>query len=145
MSIGNYYFERIEYRISKRVSAENFLAKYFGSADEKIRRICLASLFGSAGQNMELGRGFHCEFGNNTYFGRDFSCGENLQIDDHAPVYIGKNVHIGNNVRIKILLTAGEEGYTAKPVYIGDDVSIDDNVVIEPGSVIGYNSIVKND
>ncbi|MBR4121955.1 MAG: hypothetical protein IKR06_01545, partial [Erysipelotrichaceae bacterium] len=32
-----------------------------------------------------------------------------------------------------------------KPVYIGDDVSIDDNVVIEPGSVIGYNSIVKND
>ena len=144
MSIGNYYFERIEYRISKRVRAENFLAKYFGSADERIRRVCLASLFGSASRDMVLGRGFHCEFGNNTYFGRNFSCGENLQIDDHAPVYIGNNVHVGNNVK-KTLLHATGDGYTAKPVYIGDDVSIDDNVVIEPGSVIGYNSIVKND
>ena len=142
MSMGKYYSENKQYRISKRVRAESFLAKYFSSKDTAVRKICLHSLFGSVGAGTVLGEGFHCVFGNNTYLGKAFSCGENVAIDDHAPVYIGNNVHMGNNVRIRTLMSSGNDGFVAKPVYIGDNVSIDDNTVIEPGSVIAYNSIV---
>ena len=144
MSIGKYYSVNKEYRISKRVRAESCLAKYFSCKDASARKVFLHTLFGSVGTDAVLGEGFRCVFGSNTYLGKAFSCGENVSIDDHAPVYIGNNVHIGNNVRIRTLMSSGQDGYIAKPVYIGDNVSINDDVVIEPSAIIGYNSIVTN-
>ncbi|MBR3151538.1 MAG: hypothetical protein IKF46_06095 [Erysipelotrichaceae bacterium] len=144
MSIGKYYSVNKEYRISKRVRAESCLAKYFSCKDASARKVFLHTLFGSVGTDAVLEEGFRCVFGSNTYLGKAFSCGENVSIDDHAPVYIGNNVHIGNNVRIRTLMSSGQDGYIAKPVYIGDNVSINDDVIIEPGAIIGYNSIVTN-
>ena len=67
MSLGKYYSVNKEYRISKRVRAESYLAKYFSSRDASARKVFLHSLFGSVGTDTVLGEGFRCVFGSNTY------------------------------------------------------------------------------
>lgn|GEM_PF-1042096 len=88
-----------------------------------------------------FGYDFFCAFGNLYGEGVWFS---NTYILDYAPVYFGKSVTIGPDVKI---ITSWHEisnfnMVKAEPIIIEDNVWITMNAIILPGVTIGRNSII---
>jgi acetyltransferase-like isoleucine patch superfamily enzyme len=84
---------------------------------------------------------FYCAFGNLHGEGVWFT---NTYILDYAPVYFGKHITIGPDVKI---ITSWHEISNfnivkAEPIEIGDNVWITMNAIILPGVTIGGNSII---
>ncbi|MBO4693380.1 MAG: hypothetical protein J5659_03180 [Clostridia bacterium] len=103
----------------------------------------------------------HFQQGNNLYIGKNFSCGYNFVVLDHAKVCIGDNVMIAPNVtissaahpkiaeqRIVSLFDNVFEPYgkgeieIISPVATGDNVWIASGAIICPGVMIGDNSSI---
>lgn len=91
---------------------------------------------------------FRCDYVYNIEIGENFYSNYNLIILDCAKVIIGDNVLIRPNVSI---YTAGhplhcekrnQEYEYAFPISIGNNVWIGGNVVINPGIIIGDNSVI---
>jgi acetyltransferase-like isoleucine patch superfamily enzyme len=84
---------------------------------------------------------FYCAFGNLHGEGVWFT---NTYILDYAPVYFGKHITIGPDVKI---ITSWHEISNfnivkAEPIVIEDNVWITMNAIILPGVTIGENSII---
>jgi maltose O-acetyltransferase len=85
--------------------------------------------------------GFYCAFGNLIGESVWFS---NTYILDYAPIYFGKNITIGPDVK---LITSWHELENvnivkAKPIIIENNVWITMNAIILPGVTIGENAVV---
>lgn len=91
---------------------------------------------------------FHCDYGENILIGAQTRIARGCLILDSAPVYIGKNVAIGQCVHIYTATHPLEyrernkgEG-ASRPVRIGDNVQIGKDVVICPGVEIGDCAVI---
>ena len=100
---------------------------------------------------------FNCDYGFNTYVGKNFYANHGCTILDAAPVRIGKNCLLGPHVVLSTVnhpLNA-EQRRTgieqALPITIGDDVWLAANVTvaagvsIADGVVVGAGSVVLDD
>lgn len=126
--------------------------------DEKEKRTAiLKRLLPHIDETAFLQGPLHFDYGDNTYFGKNFYANFNLTVLDCAAVTIGDNVMIGPNCSIVTAihpLTAQERNYRfkddgtpytveyAKPVTIGDNCWIASNVTIIGGVKIGNGCVI---
>jgi len=133
-----------------RLAVRQKLAAYNSSASShhKQRRLLLADILGSVGQNVFIEPPFHCDYGKHLFIGHGVFFNFNCVVLDVAPVTIGNNVFVGPAVQIYTVnhpLAAAERRTgieQAAPITIGDDVWLGGGVIICPGIRIGARSVI---
>jgi acetyltransferase-like isoleucine patch superfamily enzyme len=92
-------------------------------------------------KNAHFDFGFYCAFGNLIGESVWFT---NTYILDYAPIYFGKNITIGPDVKLITSWHVLENVniVKAKPIIIKDNVWITMNAIILPGVIIGENSVI---
>ncbi|MCP4323292.1 MAG: sugar O-acetyltransferase [Psychromonas sp.] len=111
------------------------------------RKNILKSLFGKY-SNTHIEPPFHCDMGDNIFFGEGgfLNCG--VKILDIAPVTIGEYVLVAPNVVIATVdhpvdLAERVKPYAcAEPITIGDSVWLGAGAVVLGGVTIGDNSVI---
>ncbi len=114
------------------------------SEREKLAR----ELLGSAGEELDIQPGFHCDNGKNIHVGARFTANFNVTILDGAEVRFGDYCMVGPGTLISTTghPLEGEERRQrlaiSTPISIGDDVWIGGNCTILSGVHIGSNVVV---
>ncbi len=112
------------------------------------RKKMLIQLFGDIGENAMVWQPIWCDYGYNTFIGKDFFSNHNLYIMDGGKVTIGNHVFIGPNCCIATAehaidaeqRDAGLE--VAKPITIGNHVWLGAGVTVLGGVTIGDNTVI---
>ena len=141
------FAEEMFWARDKCLELDNIPYAEFGRRVELVRE-----LFGSAGKNPFVERGFKCEQGKNIHVGDNFYCNFNCTIYDSFTVTIGDNVMIGPNVTIctathpveKALRLDPTKCEYALPIVIGDNVWIGGGAFINPGVTIGEGAVIAS-
>ena len=112
------------------------------------REAAARELLGSAGPELDIQPGFHCDNGKNIHVGARFTANFNVTILDGATVTFGDYCMVGPNT---LIATTGhpleaqgrrERLAMSEPITIGDDVWIGGNCTITGGVTIGSNVVV---
>ncbi len=112
------------------------------------REKILRSLLNKVGSKPEIGKGFCCLLGGQTWIGDDFRAGTGLFIRDEAPVTIGDRVRVGDRVLILTADPTVDEGIPSL-VRIGSGARIGSGSILLPGAkveedaLIGPGSIIR--
>ena len=122
------------------------LASFDLSHEERAR--IAKQLLGKTGENVVLGVGFTCDYGENIEVGENFYTNYGVCILDVCKVKIGDNCLIAPQVGIytachpidRETRVSGLE--FGKPITIGNDCWIGGHAVINPGVTLGDNVIV---
>ncbi|WP_434635983.1 maltose O-acetyltransferase [Klebsiella sp. I138] len=134
-----------------RLRARQLLHRYNHSApDERDwRKICLAELFGQAG-DAYIEPTFRCDYGYNIFLGANFYANFDCVMLDVCPIHIGDNCMLAPGVHIYTAthpLDAAERNSGkeyGKPVTIGHNVWIGGRAVINPGITVGDNAVIAS-
>lgn len=116
--------------------------------DSAAREAAARALLGSAGPELDIQPGFHCDNGKNITVGRRFTANFNATILDGAPVTFGDFCMVGPGTLISTtghpLEAQGRRDRLAisKPVTFGDDVWIGGNCTVLPGITVGSNVVI---
>lgn len=116
--------------------------------DSAAREAAARALLGSAGPELDIQPGFHCDNGKNITVGRRFTANFNVTILDGAPVTFGDFCMVGPGTLISTtghpLEAQGRHDRLAvsEPITFGDDVWIGGNCTILPGVTVGSNVII---
>lgn len=116
--------------------------------DSAAREAAARALLGSAGPELDIQPGFHCDNGKNITVGRRFTANFNVTILDGAPVTFGDFCMVGPGTLISTtghpLEAQGRRDRLAisKPVTFGDDVWIGGNCTVLPGITVGSNVVI---
>lgn len=116
--------------------------------DSAAREAAARALLGSAGPELDIQPGFHCDNGKNITVGRRFTANFNVTILDGAPVTFGDFCMVGPGTLISTtghpLEAQGRRDRLAvsEPITFGDDVWIGGNCTILPGVTAGSNVII---
>ena len=117
-------------------------------SEGKKRDEILRKLFGSFGSNSVIETPLRCDYGLNTYWGKNSFANHNLIILDVCPIYVGDFVLMGPDVKLygathptdpQQRMDGLEYG---KPIRIGNNVWIGGGVVVVAGVTIGDNSVI---
>ena len=112
------------------------------------REAAARELLGSAGDELDIQPGFHCDNGKNIHVGRRFTANFNVTILDGATVTFGDYCMVGPGTLIS---TTGHplDGKArrdriaiSRPITIGSDVWVGGNCTILGGVTIGSNVVV---
>lgn len=118
------------------------------TTDAARRELAARSLLGSAGEELDIQPGFHCDNGKNIHVGNRFTANFNVTILDGAEVRFGDYCMVGPNT---LIATTGHPLQGAErrnrlaishPISIGNDVWIGGNCTILGGVHIGSNAVV---
>lgn len=132
------------------------LAQYNMCFDPDTKQIWIQKLIGNIGKGSLIQTPFYCEFGINIHIGENSFLNLNITMLDGAPITIGNNVMIGPGCQFYTpnhpIHYQERRGWQTQcfPITIEDDVWIGGQVIITPGitvgsrSIIGANSLVKN-
>ncbi len=150
MAAGKLYTSADPQLRSEHLKAKERTRKYNATleTEDDLRKEMLKEILGSAGENAFVEPPFHCDYGINTYVGKNFYANYNFTLLDTADVTIGDEVMCGPNVSIfaashpidPVTRASGLE--CGRPVKIGDYVWIGGNSVICPGVTIGNNVVI---
>lgn len=116
--------------------------------DSAAREAAARALLGSAGPELDIQPGFHCDNGKNITVGRRFTANFNVTILDGAPVTFGDFCMVGPGTLISTtghpLQAQGRRDRLAisEPITFGDDVWIGGNCTVLPGITVGSNVII---
>lgn len=116
--------------------------------DSAAREAAARALLGSAGPELDIQPGFHCDNGKNITVGRRFTANFNVTILDGAPVTFGDFCMVGPGTLVSTtghpLEAQGRRDRLAisKPVTFGDDVWIGGNCTVLPGITVGSNVVI---
>lgn len=105
-------------------------------------------LFAQAGDGSYIEPPFHCDFGCNTYVGKNFYCNYDCVFLDCGRITIGDNVMLGPKVALYAVNHAIDPAIRVyhhdcpKPITIGDNVWIGGSAVVCPGVTIGENTVI---
>lgn len=116
--------------------------------DSAAREAAARALLGSAGPELDIQPGFHCDNGKNITVGRRFTANFNVTILDGAPVTFGDFCMVGPGTLISTtghpLEAQGRRDRLAisKPVTFGNDVWIGGNCTVLPGITVGSNVVI---
>ncbi len=130
---------------SKRLTREyNNLTEF----DNERKQEILKDLFGKIGENSYIEAPLRCDYGCNTYIGKEFYANYDLIILDIAKVEIGNNCMFGP--RCMILSAAhpidkdirNEKLEYGKHIKIGNNCWFGGGVIINPGVEIGDNVVI---
>ncbi len=131
----------------QRDIAHSYCAEY-NRAPSKGNFKKIKKLFNSAGNNLIIERGFHCDYVNKISFGNDVYVNINCTMLDGGIISIGDNCLIGPNVQLITInhpLSPQDRlkklSY-AEDITIGNNVWIGASVIILPGVKIGDNSVI---
>ena len=119
-----------------------------GAGHHKQRRLLLAELFASVGQNLFIEPPFFCDYGKHIQFGDNVFLNVNCVLLDVAAIRIGNNVFFGPNVQLYTVnhpldaATRRTGIERAAPINIGDDVWLGGGVIVCPGITIGDRVVV---
>lgn len=112
------------------------------------RQSILVQLFPNA-LEITTGTELGCDYGFNLYAAGQVTLGNRVVLLDAAPINLGRNVTIGDNVVIASLTHPLEAAkrkagwQQASPVEIGDNVQIGDGCTVLPGAVIPKHHIIE--
>lgn len=112
------------------------------------REAAARALLGSAGPELDIQPGFHCDNGKNITVGRRFTANFNVTILDGAPVTFGDFCMVGPGTLISTtghpLEAQGRRDRLAisEPITFGDDVWIGGNCTVLPGITVGSNVVI---
>lgn len=116
--------------------------------EEKKRGEILKNLFGEFGNNSVIEPPLRCDYGSNVYWGENSFANYNLVMLDTGPIYVGKYVLMGPDVKLfgathptdpQQRLDGLECG---KPIRIGNNVWIGGGAIVVAGASIGDNSVI---
>lgn len=116
--------------------------------DSAAREAAARALLGSAGPELDIQPGFHCDNGKNITVGRRFTANFNVTILDGAPVTFGDFCMVGPGALISTtghpLEAQGRRDRLAisEPITFGDDVWIGGNCTVLPGITVGSNVVI---
>lgn len=150
MEVGELYTDHCEGLPEERRAGKELAYDYNMTrpSQEARRAELLEQLFGSVGENCWVEPPVHVAYGSHTHVGKNFYANFNFIVVDDATVTIGDNVMVAPNVTIS---TAGhpidpEIRITGQqfslPVTIEDNVWLGTGVIINPGVMIGRNSVI---
>lgn len=136
--------------VEMRNNAELIYKEYNNTTENDLekRKEIYKNLFGSFGENLSIRAPFYCDYGKNTYLGKNVYMNFNCIILDVCRVDIGDYTMFAPGVQVitachptdpKTRLDGLEYG---KPVKIGKNVWIGANALILPGVVIGDNCTI---
>lgn len=117
-------------------------------AEEKRRQEILKQLLGEVSENCWIEPPLRVAYGNHIRIGKNFYANFNFVVVDDATVTIGDNVMVAPNVTIS---TAGHPidpqiritgQQFSLPVKIEDNVWLGTGAILNPGVVIGRNSVI---
>lgn len=136
--------------VTGRRRARDLLARFNSSGDSQreLRQEIYASLFGSAGSDIEIEPPFYCDYGTHIHLGSRVFFNFNCVILDPAEVHIGDDVLFGPAVQIYTATHPLDWRIrrqwleSAHPVEIGSDVWIGGGAVINPGVRIGNRTVI---
>ena len=105
-------------------------------------------LFGAFGEGGFVEPPFNCDYGCNTFIGKNFYANMDCIFLDVARITIGDRVFFGPRVGLytpyhpidAAVRSSGPEG--ARPITIGNDVWFGGNVVVGPGITIGDDVVI---
>ena len=105
-------------------------------------------LFGAFGEGGFVEPPFNCDYGCNTFIGKNFYANMDCIFLDVARITIGDRVFFGPRVGLytpyhpidAAVRSSGPEG--ARPITIGNDVWFGGNVVVGPGVTIGDDVVI---
>jgi acetyltransferase-like isoleucine patch superfamily enzyme len=120
--------------------------RYHLNPDENMD--ALFSLFAHVGKNVEIGRSFFCDMGENISIGHHVRIGDHVVVLDTCDVVIGNNVKIDDYVHIytvghKIRSQARWRSVLCSKVVIGNNVTIGERAVIFPGTYVGNDVVIE--
>ena len=105
-------------------------------------------LFASAGEGSYIEPPFHCDYGYNTYVGKNFYCNYDCVFLDCGDIRIGDNVMLGPKVALYAVghpidptVRSCCHDYPI-PITVGSNVWIGGSCVICPGVTIGENTVI---
>lgn len=116
--------------------------------DSAAREAAARALLGSAGPELDIQPGFHCDNGKNITVGRRFTANFNVTILDGAPVTFGDFCMVGPGTLISTtghpLEAQGRRDRLAisEAVTFGDDVWVGGNCTVLPGITVGSNVVI---
>jgi maltose O-acetyltransferase len=124
----------------------HLVLRYHLNPDEN--RDALFSMFAHVGKNVEIGRSFFCDMGENISIGHNVRIGDYVVVLDTCDVVIGNHVKIGDYVHIysvghKISSQARWRSVLCSKVIIGNNVTIGERAVILPGTSVGNNVVIE--
>ena len=116
--------------------------------DRKRRMELVQELFGAAGEGSYIQPPFYCDYGCNTYVGKNFDCNFDCVFLDCGKITIGDNVLMGPKVGLyavghpidPVIRNYGHNH--PQPITIGNNVWIGGSVVVCPGVTIGDNTVI---
>ena len=130
--------------VAAREHAKDVLGQFNAGRDEALLR----ELFGALGDGAWVEPPFFCDYGSNTFVGRDFYANTGCVFLDCARIEIGDRVLLGPRVQLlaathPIEARLRAQGYEyAEPIAIGDDAWLGGGVIVLPGVTIGARAVV---
>lgn len=100
--------------------------------------------------NVHIEAPFQFSYGSNIHFAGKFYANRNCFFSDSSDIYFGKNILLGPGVQIYTenhpidALSRLKKGHYVFPVRIEDNVWIGGGSIINPGVIIGENSVVAS-
>lgn len=134
----------------ERQKAKELLFEFNNLPPSKIkdRHQLIKPLFGKTKGTFYLEPPFRCDYGYNIEIGKNFYANYNFTILDAAKVKIGDHVLIGPNVSLITVNHPIDKDFRAKGYEISKEIIIENhvwlgaNVTVNPGVIIGANSII---
>lgn len=147
---GIEYDSSDEYLVFLRKKARTIIHRYNQSEeDPDFRRGLLEELCQRpVDKNVFIEPPFHCDYGVNISFGKNFYANFNCVILDCAKVNIGDNTLFGPGTQIYAASHPLDPTMRlnhieiSKPVTIGDNVWIGGGTIVLPGVTIGKNTVI---
>lgn len=150
MILGLEYDSSDEELVSKRKDARNILNIYNRSEEDSgtrkglLEELCKSTIEG----DIFIEPPFHCDYGVNISFGKNFYANFDCIILDCARVSIGDNTLFGPGTHVYSAshpldpTLRQNHREIAKPVTIGDNVWVGGGAIILPGVTIGQNTVI---
>ncbi|GHG71081.1 maltose O-acetyltransferase [Alishewanella longhuensis] len=119
-----------------------------GASHHKQRRLLLAELLGTVGQQLFIEPPFFCDYGKHIHVGDNVFFNFNCVLLDVATITIGNNAFFGPAVQLYTVnhpldaVTRRTGIEQANPITIGDDVWLGGGVIVCPGVTIGNRAVV---
>lgn len=118
--------------------------------DVERRQEILGELFYQIGENVNIRAPFHVDYGSQMIIGDDFFANFDCIFLDVSPIVIGNNVMLGPRVGLYTATHPLTANVRNQGIESGQSILIEDNVwigggsTINPGVIIGENSIVAS-
>jgi maltose O-acetyltransferase len=144
MIAGELYFAEDPALVAERESTRNLLCAYNYQNDKS----ALKKLLGNMGEGSVLRAPFYCDYGFNSFIGKNVFLNFNCVLLDVTPIRIGDGCQIGPGVQIyaadhprdPTIRRRGQEN--GKPITIGKNVWIGGVAIILPGITVGDDAII---